>query len=324
MSKEFKELVLSLPCAKFWNGVLHKYEGHWIPSMSLKGMISFRKHFKVHDSDIILSTFPKSGTTWLKALIFTILNRSHYASNSATHPLLTCNPHHLVPFLELQIYDENENPNLENLPNPRVFATHLPFSLLPRCILDSNCRIVYICRNPMDQLISRWFFATNIRPEYKETSSIHELVEMFQEGICPYGPFWDHVLEYWNKSLEKKDRILFLKYEDLKEDIISQTIKLADFLGLPFSEEEKKRGEIEEISRLCSIENLKKLEVNMSGEYKPGVQNKAFFRKGEVGDWANYLSSAMAEKMKKVVEEKLQGSGITFKMTSQVKGDCQD
>jgi len=26
--------------------------------------------------------------------------------------------------------DGKENPNTENLPNPRVFATHLPFSLL--------------------------------------------------------------------------------------------------------------------------------------------------------------------------------------------------
>ncbi|XAR54403.1 hypothetical protein NMG60_11029513 [Bertholletia excelsa] len=139
---------------------------------------------------------------------------------------------------------------------------------------------------------------------------------MFQEGICAFGPFWDHVLEYWNKSLEEKDRILFLKYEDLKEDIISQITKLADFLGFLFSEEEKKRGVIEEISRLCSIENLKGLEVNTSGECIPGLQNNAYFRKGEVGDWANYLSSAIAEKIKNLVEEKFKGSGIEFKMTS--------
>ncbi|XAR54400.1 hypothetical protein NMG60_11029508 [Bertholletia excelsa] len=152
--------------------------------------------------------------------------------------------------------------------------------------------------------------------EYKGTVSIEELVEMFQEGKYPYGPFWDHVLGYWNKSLEEKERILFVKYEDLKEDIISQTIKLADFLGLPFSDEEKKRGMIEEISRLCSIGNLKQLEVNRSEEHVIGLPKKAFFRKGVVGDWANYLSPAMVEKIKKLVDEKFKGSGIDFKMTS--------
>ncbi|CAH2075757.1 unnamed protein product [Thlaspi arvense] len=322
MSKKYKELVLSLPCAKFWDHILYKYQGYWMPSRQLNGIISFQKYFKAQNSDIILCTFPKSGTTWLKALVYTTLNRSHCAPNSATHPLLACNPHNLVPYFEMQIYgDENENPNLENLPNPRIFATHLPFSLLPPSISYSNCRIVYICRNPLDQLISYWYFFTSPSPNYNETNSIEELVKMFEEGICMYGPFWDHVLEYWNKSIERKDRILFLYYEDLKEDIISQSIRLADFLGLPFSEEEKDKGVIEDISRLCSFRNLKELEVNKSEDLWPGVPNNIFFRKGEVGDWVNHLSPAMVEKIKKLVEEKFKDSGITFKMTSDVKMD---
>ncbi|XAR54401.1 hypothetical protein NMG60_11029509 [Bertholletia excelsa] len=322
MSKEYEELVLSLPCAKFGDRVLYKYQGCWIPSRRLKGIISFQKFFKARDSDIILCTFPKSGTTWLKALVHTILNRSHYAPNSATHPLLTCNPHNLVPFFEIQIYGgENENPNLENLPNPRTFATHLPFSLLPPSVSYSNCRIVYICRNPLDQLISFWCFFTNLFPNDNEPNSIEELVNMFEKGICLYGPFWDHVLEFWNKSLEKKDRILFLKYEDLKEDIISQSIKLSDFLGLPFSEEEKKKGVIEDISRLCSFRNLEELEVNKSEDLLQGIPNNSFFRKGEVGDWVNHLSPTIAEKIKKLVEEKFKNSGIIFKMTSELKID---
>ncbi|CAH2075755.1 unnamed protein product [Thlaspi arvense] len=223
-------MARSLPQAKFWDGVLYKYQGYWLPSKGLKGMISLRKHFKSRDSDIILSNFSKSGTTWLKGLIFTILNRAQFAPDSATHPLLICNPHNLVPFFDLQIYDDgNKNPNIENLHNLRIFATHLPFSLLPHCISYSNCLIVYIRRNPMDQLISRWLFAVNQSPEHKEASSIEEVVKMFQEGICAFGPFWDHVLEYWNRSLEEKDRILFLKYEELKEDIISQINSLDIF-----------------------------------------------------------------------------------------------
>ncbi|XAR54402.1 hypothetical protein NMG60_11029512 [Bertholletia excelsa] len=317
MSKEYEELILSLPCTKYFDGVLYKYQGYWIPSVFLKGTISFQKHFKARESDIILSTCPKSGTTWLKALVFSILNRSHYAPNSATHPLLTCSPHELAPFFEIEIYDGGkETPNLENQLNPRIFSTHLPFSLLPQCITDSNCRIIYICRNPLDQLISRWFFLKNIFPKHKGTFSTEELVETFQEGKQPYGPFWDHVLGYWKKSLEEKDRILFLRYEELKEDIINQINSLANFLGLPFSEEEKKRGMIEEISRLCSIGNLKELEVNRSEEHIMGIPKNAYFRKGVVGDWTNNLSSTSAEKIKKLVDEKFKDSGIEFRMTS--------
>jgi hypothetical protein len=37
------------------------------------------------------------------------------------------------------------------------------------------------------------------------------------------------VLGYWKASLERPDKVLFLKYEDLKEDIISNLKKIAGF-----------------------------------------------------------------------------------------------
>ncbi|RLN29462.1 hypothetical protein C2845_PM05G23710 [Panicum miliaceum] len=49
--------------------------------------------------DAILATFPKCGTTWLKALAFSITNRSRHML--AHHPLLTRHPQDTVPFLEL-------------------------------------------------------------------------------------------------------------------------------------------------------------------------------------------------------------------------------
>jgi hypothetical protein len=124
------------------------------------------------------------------------------------------------------------------------------------------------------------------------------------------------VLGYWKASLERPDKVLFLKYEDLKEDIISNLKKIAEFLGIPFTDEEEKEGVIEEISRLCSLDNLRNLEVNKNGVRPSGAPNSSFFRKGEVGDWENYLSPSMAENYLKIVEEKLGGSGLTFK-TSQ-------
>jgi hypothetical protein len=124
------------------------------------------------------------------------------------------------------------------------------------------------------------------------------------------------VLGYWKASLERPDKVLFLKYEDLKEDIISNLKKIAEFLGIPFTDKEEKEGVVEEISRLCSLDNLRNLEVNKNSVRPSGLPNSSFFRKGEVGDWANYLSPSMAENYLKIVEEKLSGSGLTFR-TSQ-------
>ncbi|KAK6116886.1 hypothetical protein DH2020_049377 [Rehmannia glutinosa] len=116
------------------------------------------------------------------------------------------------------------------------------------------------------------------------------------------------MLGYWNAHLKNPEEVLFLKYEDLKGDIAFYIKKIAEFLGCPFSEDEEKQGLIEQISKLCSFENLKNLEVNKTGYRRGVLKNSTFFRKGEVGDWANYLSPAMAESFQKVMESKLEGS----------------
>ena len=57
------------------------------------------------------------------------------------------------------------------------------------------------------------------------------------------------------------------------------------------------------------------MDVNKHGKASvvPGLEYKVFFRKGEVGDWVNHLSPSMVERVKRVMEEKLHGSGLTFK-----------
>uniref|UniRef100_A0A0E0AXL9 Sulfotransferase n=1 Tax=Oryza glumipatula TaxID=40148 RepID=A0A0E0AXL9_9ORYZ len=42
------------------------------------------------------------------------------------------------------------------------------------------------------------------------------------------------------------------------------------------------------------------------------MESSVFFRKGEVGDWKNYLTEEMAKKLDAVIAEKLKGSGLTF------------
>ncbi|KAI8028234.1 Cytosolic sulfotransferase 14 [Camellia lanceoleosa] len=127
-----------------------------------------------------------------------------------------------------------------------------------------------------------------------------------------FGPFWDHALGYWKESLERPHKVLFLMYEDLKEDITLQIKRLAEFMGVPFSLEEERKGVIEEISKLCSFNNLRELEVNKSGSLLQ-FENKTFFRRGEVGDWVNHLTSEMVQRLNKIMEEKLDNSGLTFK-----------
>ncbi|XP_056694838.1 flavonol 4'-sulfotransferase-like [Spinacia oleracea] len=118
------------------------------------------------------------------------------------------------------------------------------------------------------------------------------------------------MLGYWKASLERSDKVLFLKYEDLKGDTISHVKKLAEFAGVPFSPQEESDGAIQEIIQLCSIKNLKELEVNKIGVFNKYYDKKSYFRKGEVGDGIHHFTPSMAERMNKLMQQKFEVTGL--------------
>ncbi|KAL6327626.1 hypothetical protein AAG906_022047 [Vitis piasezkii] len=113
---------------------------------------------------------------------------------------LHCKPRPLCSGTDppFHLFENDQNSiNLDGLPSPRIFATHAPYSLLPHSVKDSNCRIVYICRNPLDQFISHWHFVDSIgtqSPGDVKATSYEDALEMFCEGVNAFGPIWDHVL----------------------------------------------------------------------------------------------------------------------------------
>ncbi|KAM7266974.1 hypothetical protein ACFE04_009140 [Oxalis oulophora] len=216
-----------------------------------------QQHFKPKPNHVFLISNLKSGTTWLKALVFAIINRTKFHFSS--HPLLTHNPHQLVPFLEIKLFMKLPIGDPEFLPSPRILASHIPY------------------------------------------------------GISPYGPYWDHTLGYWKASLEFPDRVLFLKYEHLKDNSLLHVKNLADFLNQGFTKEEEENGVVQEIVKLCSFESLSNMDVNKNGTYREHLKNNIFFRKCTTGDWKEYLTSEMSERLDQITEHKLKDSGLTFK-----------
>ncbi|XP_057421828.1 cytosolic sulfotransferase 12-like [Lotus japonicus] len=316
ITQECLELIPTLPREKGWVAShLHQYQGFWHNTRQLQGVLSCQKHFQAHNTDIFIVTIPKSGTTWLKALTFSLLNRHKYPNIQQNHPLLTHNPHFLVPFLELVLYqpkDRDFPPDLNSLPSPRLFSTHLPHVSLPKSIVDSSCKIVYLCRDPKDTFISMWYFTNRLRLENKGTNSLEEAFEKFCRGVSLCGPFWDHVLGYWKKSLEEPEKVMFLRFEDMKMKPACVLKELARFLGCPFSEKEEGAGVVDEIIKQCSFDELSNLEVNKKEKLSSGEEHKAFFRRGEVGDWKNHLTDEMVEQMNTITEKKLAEDGLTF------------
>ncbi|KAG2251993.1 hypothetical protein Bca52824_082129 [Brassica carinata] len=292
--------------ADFQGAKIYNYQGCWYRNFALQAVIDFQRNFKPTDTDIILASYPKSGTTWAKALTVALLERS-VGGSCNNHPLASGSPHMLVPFFELDLYRKSPEPDLTKFPSsPRVFSTHMPLHTLRQPLMNAPCKIVYMCRNVKDVLVSRWHFYAKMAKKEVERSDLESMVESFCRGVHYFGPFWDSVLSYWRGSLEDPEHVLFMKYEDLKAEPCAQVMRLAEFLGCPFSQEEKRGGSVEKILELCSFGNLSSFDVNHTGTHN------IFFRKGEVDDWKNHLTTEMQKKIDMVIQEKFQGSGLEF------------
>ncbi|OIT21992.1 PREDICTED: cytosolic sulfotransferase 16-like [Nicotiana attenuata] len=289
-----------------------------------------QENFKAQPSDIFLCSYPKTGTTWLKALTFSIMIRDRFSDDDSTNPLLTKQPHECVRTVEV---DSFTNPTLVEAEFP-LLATHLPYSCLAPSILESDCKIIYICREPKDTFVSWWHYMQKVKESadaFKaEAVPFEQEFKWFCEGKSSCGPYWNHVLDYWKgSSVDRPERVFFLTYEDLKSNTLCYVKKLAEFMGKPFSTEEENQGVAEKIVARCHFESLSNLEVNKSGCIHPNtlrVKNSAFFRKGEIGDWKNLLTEDMAKSVDHITQEKFQSLGLTWipVSTNECKNNAKD
>ncbi|OQU88232.1 hypothetical protein SORBI_3003G437001 [Sorghum bicolor] len=270
------DLISKLPSREGLSERMVLYKNYWLRPYFVESVLCLQNSFKPRHDDIILASNPKCGTRL----------RSH-------QPLPE-----VVPFIEIP--RNTYFTYLENLPSPRLLATHLPLSLFPKST-TCGCRVVYICRDPKDAFVSRCV-------------DLETAFNMFSKGFSGYGSFWDHCLEYWRESIAMPDRAL--KYEEMLSDPVKHVIKIAAFIGVPFSTKEEEDGVPDEMVRLCSFEKLSSLYVNKTGEFfRHGnmvIENSAYFRKAKVGDWQNHINEEMGRKLDCIVKEKLKGSGLTL------------
>ncbi|XP_027157192.1 flavonol sulfotransferase-like [Coffea eugenioides] len=297
------QILSVLPRERGWlSEHFHLYQGFWCPTRVLKGLLILQKHFRAQPSDILLATYPKSGTTWLKALLFSITNRT-CISHPDQNPLLTANPHELVPMLESYAAENPVNPKPPN----SLMHTHIPYNSLPESTKSSGCPIVYVYRDPKDVLVSCWHFVNKLKPEAVPRISLAEAFEKFSKGASPFGPYWNHVLGYWKASIEWPERVFFLRYEDLKKEPCFHTKRLAEFLGQPFTTDKEGESLVSKVVEFCSFKNLSNLDVNKTGSHSVVgfrvIENKIYFREGQVGDSQNYLEREMMDHLDQVTEE---------------------
>lgn len=257
-------------------------------------------NFVARPSDVLITTAPKAGTTWMQQIL-------HQLRTGGDSDFFSIDE--VVPWLEFPRVGKTWQQRLkhfESLPVPRVFKTHCTYPQTPG---EGIAKMILTFRDPRDCCVSYYHHLCDMTDEGCERdgivkpTSIEQTVEFWLES-----KIWYRNVQSWWPHLDDSN-VLLLRYTDLKQDLASVMQRILDFLGWTLNE-----AQWPSVLRYCSFEWMQANAVRFmrQGHDTPMFKPGGFIRKGIVGDGKVELSASQAQRIVDQAYEMLDPECLVF------------
>ncbi|XP_063052374.1 sulfotransferase 2B1-like [Engraulis encrasicolus] len=277
------------------------YKGVFIPKLYQRlESLKYYEEFTFRPDDILIVTYPKSGTTWMQEIVPVIQSEGDFT------PIDTIPNWDRVPWLE----NAGSRANilkLEQRPSPRIFATHFHYNMMPESYFKVKPRVLYVFRNPKDVFTSSYHFHGMVS-YLVNPGTVDEFLQKFIDGKIMFGSWFDHA-KGWI-SAKESDTICYMFYEDMIRDLQGSISKLASFLGKTLSQDI-----VAKIADRCVFKNMKQNKMSNYSMVPTNFfdqQKSEFLRKGTSGDWVNMMSPAQSDHFDAAYKEKMINTNFKF------------
>jgi hypothetical protein len=222
------------------------------------------RHIGLRDDDVVLASYPKSGTTWMAFMLAQLLWKAGGEQTLVDNRFL--------PAVGRHGQAERRLPS-----GGRLVRSHEPFRPQYR-------KAIYVVRDGRDVAVSMYWQAKRVMGMEADFS---DYLELFLAGRLTGAGAWAGHVEGWLDSPPfASGNVLVARYEDMKEQPADVLRRAAAFLGVSPSDEK-----IAEAVEAGSMESMKDREKKSSGVAHLETGEKIpVVRKGVVGDWSNYFS----------------------------------
>jgi len=246
---------------------------------------------RFRDDDTIISTYAKSGTTWVQQIVSQLLFKGQTGLPVAE----------MSPWLDLRVPPkEIKLAEIEKQTHRRFLKTHLPVDAL---VFSPKARYIYIGRDGRDVVWSMynhhananqsWYEALNDTPgrvgpaiERPPDSIRQYFSDWLARDGHPFWPFWENIRSWW--EVRTLPNVHLLHFENLKKDMPGEIRRVADFLGIAVDE-----AKWPDILKHCSFDYMKAnatATVPLGGAFWDGGA-QTFINKGVNGRWREVLSA---------------------------------
>lgn len=265
---------------------------------------------KYREDDVLLTMFPKSGSTWLSECIYLIVNQYQYemASKESIEfrfPQID-SPSHDVFDLILEQYSITNQRRLIKSSVPASLLTaggRAPAPAPGRA--RTMPRVISIFRNPRDVLVSFYHHCKTVK-HYDVCFTFDEFYSTFVAGKVPCGPIWLMYNEMYNYHRQNPRTSLVIFYEDMKEDLRRQIRRICEFLEK--AEPKDEEAWLQLLDHLSVDRMRQNRTINRHDWDKLGLKNAngfEFVRKGQVNDWKNFFNEQQSIRFDREITDKL-------------------
>ncbi len=256
------------------------------------------RDFEPRDGDVIVATSYKSGTTWTQMICALLIHQT--TDLPAVLPVLS-------PWLEMRTRPITEVlAALEAQTHRRVIKTHTALDGLP---WFENVTYLVCGRDPRDTFVSFHHHIDNTDQNRAGALLRAQGVDIFEQPPLPTdiddrlehwlseasfpweedgAPYWSafhHAETFW--AQRRRSNLHFLHFADLIADLPGQMHRLAGVLGVNVA------ADIwPDLTRAATFEGMRSHADRLAAEVDQGLwlDNRRFFRHGEVGLWRALLS----------------------------------
>ena len=179
---------------------------------------------QLQPTDIVVTPFGKSGTTWLQQIAHTLRTRGDMDFDDISR---------VAPWIESST-DLGLDLNAEQKASPRVFKSHLDAQRIPK-----GGRYIIACRDPKDALYSMykfmegWFLepGTVSLDDFARATYITAGKAVGSTG----GDYWTHLNSWWQRRDDPD--VIFMAYEHMKDDLTVAIQKVASLMAIDMDDE---------------------------------------------------------------------------------------
>ena len=257
-------------------------------------------HFTPRADDVLITTAPKAGTTWMQNILHQLRTGGDSEFKSIGQ---------VVPWLELprnHLSHEQVLAQYEAMPSPRLFKTHCTYEQTPGI---DTLKIIMSSRDPRDCMVSFYHHVMDMTDEaraYAGFDSLNNFDDVFDKWM-EFGAWYRNVKSWWPHKDNKN--VLWFRYEDMKADINPILDQILAFLGWQLTEAQRKHvNEYISFKWMKTHSNKFIEDANGKPAFKPG----GFIRKGKVGDHKTQLSADQEHAILKKAHEELETDCISF------------